>query len=29
VAFPASVKQLVRQRAFGRVTGPDGKPVYP
>jgi len=29
VPFPASVKQLVRQKAFARVKGPDGKPVYP
>jgi len=29
VSFPASVKQLVRQKAFARVKGPDGKPVYP
>jgi phosphate transport system substrate-binding protein len=29
VPFPAAVKQLVRTKAWSRVTGPDGKPVYP
>ena len=29
VAFPASVKQLIRAKAFSHVTGEDGKPVYP
>jgi phosphate transport system substrate-binding protein len=28
VPFPASVKQLIRAKAFKRIVGPDGKPVY-
>jgi phosphate transport system substrate-binding protein len=28
VPFPEAVKQLVRQKAFGKIVGPDGKPIY-